>query len=302
MVSLLRCLQKRFCLNIAPAISVITPCFNSQVTIRDTIKSVLAQDYQDWEHLVIDGGSTDATTKILSEYGHLKWISEKDSGHYDAMNKGVALARGEVVVILNADDSFRPQTLSRVAQAFSEHPEWDGLFGDVIFVDDQGQEIYRRAEAGYDFRVLLYALDYICHQALFVRRRVYDRIGGYRQKEFRNAADLEFKLRLGREHCRIGHLPQFLVNYRYHTHGQSADQRVTRNMLREADLIRHEYGNPGGWRGRLGKIFYKAKRQAQKLRYRGHCDLIPGTWKLRPHMRARTEFSSNSGVDKLSPP
>jgi glycosyltransferase involved in cell wall biosynthesis len=288
-------------LNPPPAISIITPCFNSQATIRDTIKSVLAQDYEDWEHLVMDGGSTDDTTKILAEYRHLNCVSEKDAGHYDAMNKGIARARGEFIVILNADDTFRPSALRHVATAFAQHPEWDALFGDVIYVDDQGREIYRRAEACYDYQVLLYAVDYICHQTLFVRRQIYDRLGGYRQKDFRNSADYEFKLRLGQQRCRVGHVPQYLVDYRYHAHGQSADQRITRNMIREAEIIKREHGHPGGWLGRLGKIFYKAKRQAQKIRYRGHCDLIPGTWKLRPHMKSKTEFSSNSGLDKLAP-
>jgi glycosyltransferase involved in cell wall biosynthesis len=289
-------------LNDHPTISIITPCFNSQATIRDTITSVMNQDYQNWEHLVMDGGSKDDTTKILAEYPHLHWISEKDQGHYDAMNKGIARARGEFLVILNADDAFRPEALKHVAGAFAAHPDWDALFGDVIYVDEHGREIYRRAEACYDYRVLLYAVDYICHQTLFVRRSIYAKLGGYRQKDFRNSADYEFKLRLGREHCRVGHVPQFLVNYRYHTHGQSADLRVTRNMFREAEIIKREHGHPGGWVGRGLQILYKAKRQMQKLRYRGHCDLVPGTWKLRPHMRAQTEFSSNSGLDKLSPP
>jgi hypothetical protein len=73
-------------------------------------------------------------------------------------------------------------------------------------------------------------------------------------------------------------------------------------MIREAEIIKREHGNPGGWIGHLGKLFYKAKRQAQKIRHRGHCDLIPGSWKLRPHMQAQTKFSSNSGLDKLPPP
>ena len=286
-------------MNPPPNISIVTPCFNSEATIRATIESVQAQEYRDWEHLVMDGGSTDATTKILAEFPHLQWISEKDTGHYDAMNKGIARARGEFIVILNADDCFRPQALTHVARAFANHPDWDALFGDVIYVDDEGREIYRRAEACYDYRVLLYAVDNVCHQTLFVRRSIYEKLGNYRQKDFRNSADYEFKLRLGQKGCRVGHVPQFLVDYRYHTHGQSADLRITRNMIREAEIIKREHGHPGGVRGRLGKIFYKGKRQLQKLWYRGHCDLVPGTWKLRPHMKTQTKFSSNSGLDKL---
>jgi glycosyltransferase involved in cell wall biosynthesis len=280
-------------------VSVVTPCFNSASTIRDTIESVRAQDYSDWEHLVIDGGSRDATVDILKAYSHLQWLSEKDEGHYHAMNKGVARASGDVIVILNADDCFRPGALARAAAGFGKHPEWDALFGDVRFVDGQGRKIFERHEAAYDYRVLLYGLDYICHQTLFVRKAIYAKIGGYRHKEFSNSADYEFKLRLGRTGCRVGHVRALLVNYRYHSQGQSADLRITRNMMAETARIRREYGNPGGWSGKCLQVAFKAKRQAQKLLRRGRCDLVPGTWHLKSHMQEKTTFSSNAGLDKL---
>ena len=283
----------------SPKISVVTPSFNSVSTIEGTIRSVRSQDDAEWEHIVVDGGSTDGTIAVLERTPRLVWLSEKDEGHYHAMNKGVARATGEVVVILNADDCFRPGALRKAAEAFRQNPDWDALFGDVVFVDADGHEIYRREEAVYDYKVLLYGVDYICHQALFVRKAVYDRLGGYRHKEFLNSADYEFKLRLGRAGCRVGHLPALLVDYRYHAGGQSADLRIIRNMIQEAAIIRREYGNPGGGRGRLWRVIFKAKRQAQKLWYRGKCDLVPGTWRLKSHLRDQAQFSSNAGLDKL---
>jgi glycosyltransferase involved in cell wall biosynthesis len=283
----------------APKISVITPSFNSASTIAATIESVLRQDYANWEHIVVDGGSTDGTVPLLKRHPRLIWVSEKDQGHYDAMNKGIARAVGDVVVILNADDCFRAGALGKVAEAFRNNPGWDALFGDVVFVDGAGREIYRREEAVYDYKVLLYGVDYICHQALFVRKGVYDRLGGYRHKEFLNSADYEFKLRLGRTGCRVGHLAELVVDYRYHAQGQSADLRIIRNMIQEAIIIRREHGNAGGWRGACLQVVYKAKRQLQKLRLRHKCDLIPGTWLLKSHLRVKTRFSSNAGLDKL---
>jgi glycosyltransferase involved in cell wall biosynthesis len=92
-----------------PKISVVTPTFNGIATLRETIESVLSQDYKNWEHIVIDGGSTDGTLDLLRSYPHLQWISERDKGHYHAMNKGIERASGDTVAILNTDDCYRQE-------------------------------------------------------------------------------------------------------------------------------------------------------------------------------------------------
>ena len=283
-----------------PKISVVTPSFNSIHTIRDTIESVQAQDYKNWEHLVIDGGSKDGTLEILKEYPHLQWISEKDRGHYHAMNKGVERATGEVVNILNADDCFRPGALRAVGEAFHAHADWDGLFGDIVYVDGQRREIYRRREAGFDYDVLRFGrVCYVIHQTLFVKKAVHARLGLYRYEQFMNSCDWDFILAMGRAKCRIGHVPAFLVDYRYHEHGQSADLRVTRNMARESAVILKDHGVPEGAWGRVLRTFYRGKRQAQKLLHHGRCDLVPGNWILKKHMKASTSFTSNIDFQKL---
>src|SRR3989449_3034661 len=101
-----------------PKISIVTPTFNGIATLRETIQSVLAQDYKNWEHIVIDGGSTDGTLDVLRSYNHLQWVSEKDEGHYHAMNKGIQMSTGDIVNILNADDCFRPGAFRAVTEAF----------------------------------------------------------------------------------------------------------------------------------------------------------------------------------------
>ena len=284
-----------------PKISVITPSFNSIHTIRDTIESVRSQDYPRCEHIVMDGGSTDGTVQLLKEYPHLIWVSEKDEGHYHAMNKGILRATGEIVNILNADDCFRPGTLHAVGEAFQQHPDWDALFGDIRYVDGQGRGIYQRKEAGYDYDVLRYGLCYVIHQTLFVRKSVHDRLGLYRHKEFMNSCDFEFILRLGKHGCRVGHLPRLLIDYRYHEHGQSADLRVTRNMQRESVIICREHGRPDGWRRPVYRAAFRLKRQWQKLIHRGRVDLIPGHWilHLRGQMKSQTSFTSNIDMERL---
>jgi glycosyltransferase involved in cell wall biosynthesis len=284
----------------APKISLITPTFNGVNTLRETIESVLSQDYKNWEHIVIDGGSTDGTIELISSYPHLQWISEKDRGHYHAMNKGIERASGDIVAILNADDCYRDQALTSVGKAFTENPAWDALFGDVVYIDGEGREIFRREEAKYDYDVLRFGnICYVVHPTLFVRKNVYQRIGAYQYEKFFNSCDVDFILRLGQRGCRVGHIPQLLVNYRMHEHGQSADRRIMLNTKREYLAIRKEHGFPDGFRGKWLEVFARVKRQFQKLIYRGKFDFVSGKRFLRKHMRDKTTFSSNIGVDKL---
>jgi glycosyltransferase involved in cell wall biosynthesis len=276
-----------------PRISVITPSFNSATTIRDTIESVLQQNYPNLEHIIVDGGSTDTTLDILKEYPHLVWKSEEDEGHYDAMNKGVRQATGEIVTILNSDDCHMPGVLLKIGQAFADHPDWEGLFGDIMFVDSDRNEIYRREEALYDYDVLRHGgCGYVVHQALFIRKTVHDKVGYYRHKEFLNCCDYDLILALGRERCKIGHIPEIVVQYRYHDHGQSADWRVVNNMAKECLRIRKEHGWPGGFYGAMLSYYYRFKRQFQRLYYRRRFTIISGNWHLRKHRKKKTKFTS----------
>jgi len=280
-------------------ITVVTPSFDSIHTIRATLDSVANQDYPDVEHIVMDGGSTDGTVDILKSYSGLVWVSEKDERHYHAMDKGTRMATGDVVAILNADDCYRPGVLKEVASAFEEHPDWDALFGGVVFVDGEDQEIFRREEACFDPQIIRYGLNVVNHQTLFIKKAVYLRLGGYRYKEFKNACDYEYVMRLIRAKCHVRRIPVYIVNYRYHEYGQSADMRVRQNMHLEGALIRKEYGLPGGWLGRALKVYARVKRQVEKLVLLGRFDFVPGDLRLKKHLRAKTSFSSNIGVNKL---
>ena len=280
-------------------ISIVTPSFNSAGTIRATLESVARQDYPRVEHIVVDGGSSDSTVEILKEFPHLVWNSERDEGHYHAMDKGTRSASGEIVAILNADDCYPPGVLSEIAAAFEKHPQWEGLFGDIVFVDGEGREIFRREEAMFDRQVIRFGHNVVNHQTLFLKKSTYLRLGGYRYKEFKNCCDYEYVMRLIRAGCIIGHIPVYIVNYRYHDHGQSADLRVRSNMARESAAIRKEYGVPGGIIGQALTAYARVKRQLEKLVIRGRCDLLPGNLLLKKHLREKTSFSSNIGVDKL---
>ena len=122
-------------------ISILTATYNSEKTLRDTIESVLRQSFRDFEYILIDGGSKDRTVDIIKEYepkfeGRLRYISEPDNGIYDAMNKGIRMATGDVVGILNSDDFYTADdALQTIADAFEQH-DIDATYGDIHFVND----------------------------------------------------------------------------------------------------------------------------------------------------------------------
>jgi glycosyltransferase involved in cell wall biosynthesis len=280
-------------------LSIVTPTLNSIHTLRETLESVARQDQSLVEHIVMDGGSTDGTLDILRQFPHVHLVSEKDEGHYHAMNKGIEMATGEAVAILNADDCYCDGILTKVAAALAAHPEWDAVFGDMIYVDGENREIFRREEACWDPQIIRFGFGVAHHQALFIRKRTYERLGGLRYKDFKNCCDFEFMMRMAINHCNVGHIREYIVRYRYHQFGQSADSRIVANMKREISSICKEYGTPRGFVGRLLHSYARCKRQVQKLVLLRKCDLVSGRWYLRRHMRSRTQFSSNLGLDKL---
>lgn len=180
-------------------ISIITATYNSGATIRDTLESVLAQDYDNLEHLIVDGCSTDNTLDIVQEYeprynGRLKWESGKDNGIYDAMNKGIARATGNVIGILNSDDFYSDNTiLSTVAR---EIENVDAVYGDVHYVDPSDISKPVRFYSSGSFRPWKMRLGFMpAHPSFYCRRTVYSRFGMF-DTDFKVAADFEQLLRL----------------------------------------------------------------------------------------------------------
>ncbi|MFD2515633.1 glycosyltransferase family 2 protein [Pontibacter locisalis] len=131
-------------------ISILTICYNSEAYIERAIKSVLKQNYTNWEHIVVDGGSTDGTVAILNKYSHLKWISEPDRGQSDAMNKAFALATGDVISYLNSDDYYSINAFEEVIKLFSKPDSPDVVCGKLkILLDDN--IVYREPIDDYTF-------------------------------------------------------------------------------------------------------------------------------------------------------
>lgn len=181
-------------------ISIITASYNSSKTIEDSINSVLKQSYADIEYIIIDGGSKDGTTDIIKKYepefnGRLKWISEKDKGIYDAMNKGIGMATGEIVGILNSDDFFTSEdVISEVNNTFEKYNP-DAVYGDIHFVNDDNLEKSVRYYSSKIFRRGLMRLGFMpAHPSFYIKRECFEKFGLY-NTSYKIAADFEFLLR-----------------------------------------------------------------------------------------------------------
>lgn len=183
-------------------ISIITTSYNSAHTLRDTMESVLRQTYTDYEYIVVDGASKDGTVDIIREYeprfeGRMRWVSEPDRGIYDAMNKGVAMATGDVVGLLNSDDFYASDDiLATIASEFSKSGNLDAIYGDVHYVDETDTTKVVRYYSSRKFTRKRMLMGYMpAHPSFYVRRECYEKYGSF-DTSYRVAADFENLLRL----------------------------------------------------------------------------------------------------------
>lgn len=177
-------------------ISIITAVFNGENYLADCISSVLSQTHQDIEYIVIDGNSTDLTSTILANYPSItKVISEPDLGLYDAINKGLQIATGDVIGLLNSDDMFAEETVvAKIVDAFKNSPEIDGIYGDLNYIDPKSQRILRRWRSKQaNFRDVAHGW-MPAHPTLYLKKSLFNKYGNY-SLDYGTAADYDFILR-----------------------------------------------------------------------------------------------------------
>lgn len=194
------------------SISIITPTLNASGTIRDCLNSVRNQSYQPVEHIIIDGGSTDGTLEYTSG---LQILSEPDDGMYDGMNKGIKLATGDIIGIINADDYYaHNKVLDKVARIFQD-PKVDSCYGDLVYVDPKNtNRIVRYWKAGKFTEKSFYRGWMPPHPAFFARKSLYDKYGGFRL-DISTSADYELMLRFFLKHgINSTYIPEVLVHMR----------------------------------------------------------------------------------------
>ena len=231
-------------------VSIVTATYNSGRTVRDTIESVLKQTYTDYEYIIKDGGSKDATLDVCREYeaqfkGRMRIISSPDKGIYDAMNQGFQAATGDVLMLINSDDLFaRTDALESVVKTFNDNPDTDGVYADLYYVSqnniDNIVRVWKTGEQKPMRRGWLPA-----HPTFYVKRTCYEKYG-YFNLNYPLAADFELMLRfIEGHHIKLTYLPMHLVKMRL---GGATSKNLKNIYKQDVETIKafKENGLPGG--------------------------------------------------------
>lgn len=261
----------------APLVSIVIPSYEQGRFINETIRSCLEQDYRPIEILVVDGASTDETVSILRsfEVPELRWWSEPDGGVVDAVNRGLARARGNIFTIQSSDDLFLPGALKTMVSTMLAAPKPGLVYGDVELIDANSRVIGRDVQDDFDFSAYLGRLQYIPQPGTCFTREAYDAAGPWRES-LSYAADADCWMRIA---CRfsVAHVPRMVARYRYHDQQRDKQrQRIARDWTAAAaDLIqsglltprqqrfarmgialaRYRYASPDDWAYRTRSLY-----------------------------------------------
>jgi len=226
--------------------SVVTPSFNQGDFIRATIESVLEQDIDNLQYIVMDGGSSDQTVAILKDHGHrLTFFSEPDEGTADALNRGFALCSNDFIGWLNSDDIYYPQTLTRVLELFDEHPDVDVVYGRAHHIDEGGAIIEEYPTSKWSFEEMI---DHciISQPAAFFRREVVKRFGGLDQTH-KYCVDYEFWIRLAKKGAQFLYVPEFFAATRLHDAAKTVASRLECHADINEIMVKHLGYVPERW-------------------------------------------------------
>lgn len=233
-----------------PLVSIITVVYNGEDYIEQTIKSVLSQTYTNIEYIIIDGGSNDETLNIIDKYrseiGYVK--SEKDTGIYNAMNKGLKVASGEIVAILNADDYYYPKTIQEVVYKFQQS-DAAVVYGNLIKSRTLNGKSYFK-EIKPDLSLIEKTMP-IFHPATFIHKKVYDQVGGFNEK-YRLSADYDFIYKVYEAGFTFELLDQPLTFFRL-----GGASSISCTSYKEGFMILQSYGSP--YASQMKKLIFKCK-------------------------------------------
>jgi glycosyltransferase involved in cell wall biosynthesis len=235
-----------------PLVSIVTPSYNQAQFLEETIQSVFDQNYANIEYIIIDGASTDNSLEIIKRSTDrlTYWVSEPDQGQTDAINKGFACARGEILAWINSDDTYQPHAVKEAVEFLNSHPEIGMVYGDANLIDEKGAVIGKFPARQTDYRRLRRGYVHIPQQASFFRASLWKEVGPL-DPTFYFAMDYDLWVRIAHL-APIHYHPQLWANFRLHRSGKSVveDSRCWPEMLR---VHQREGGNMFSW------LVFKAK-------------------------------------------
>lgn len=237
-------------------ITVVTPSYNQGGVIEDTIRSVISQEgYFFIDYIIMDGGSTDDSVEIIRKYDQLlkeeewpvkclgiqyRWLSEKDKGQTDAINKGILMAHGEIINWINSDDTLLPGALQSVVDAFSKKPDTDMVYGEAYYTDEKGNIIEACPTRPFRYENLAVASP-MCQPSVFYKRKVL-LDAGLLNIELHYTMDYDLWLRIGKG-CEIRQIPAYLATYRLHSESKTVAESHSILMQKEIlDTVQRYFG------------------------------------------------------------
>jgi glycosyltransferase involved in cell wall biosynthesis len=261
----------------APLVSIVTPSYNQARFLEETIRSVLDQDYPRLEYLVVDGGSDDGSVDVIERYADRLawWTSEPDAGQAAALNKGFARAGGEILGWLSSDDTLLPGAVSRVVAELERDRDAQLVYGEALFVDESGRELFPLPPRPFDVAAMVRACaNHVVQPGSLFRRRALD-LAGPLDEDAHYLFDFQFALRLWRAGGKAASVPDRLATYRVHAESKSGGGTLlkARDYVRFADRFLAGSGLPGEAEGRAsaylaaGDYFYAARRSREARRY-----------------------------------
>ena len=264
-----------------PLVSIVTPSYNQAPYLESTIRSVLEQDYPNLEYIIADGGSTDGSVDIIRRYSDRLawWVSEKDHGQTDAINKGFSHANGNILAWLNSDDIYEPHAISEAVEYLQARPEVGLVYGDANFIDENGHIIGRFRAAQTDYRRLRQGYVHIPQQAAFWRGDLWKQVGPL-DPSFYFAMDYDLWVRLAAL-APVQYTPRLWANFRLHAQGKTiaADDRCWPEMLKV------HYRDGGSWLAVLPLKYSIRKLAAPLMNMRLRMRLKAGARKSRDNPR-----------------
>jgi glycosyltransferase involved in cell wall biosynthesis len=305
-------------LNTDSLVTIIVPSFNQGRFIEETLHSILTQDYRPIEVLVIDGASSDQTIEVLESYAgvpELKWRSEPDNGVVDAVNKGLASARGEIIGIQSSDDLYLPGAISAAVEFMHAHHDVALVYGDVELIDENSAITGRDVLTAFDLKHYLGRFTYIPQPSAFFRAEILEQIGRWRE-EVSYAPDADFWLRIAVRH-KVARLDRLMARYRYHAEQRDTQkakiardwEKTIRDLLASNELdsstrrfaemgiylAKHRYTPESNWKLRTRYLYQAAVANPGAVFHPSFPkrELLPGRepiWKFLSRVKRRLGF------------